>query len=290
MALRLIQRFRAPLDGTWFKTEANLSSIMQQASPRHDDMKLPHFVDQTRVPIWVSLQPHIGLPSKRNPEATYYHTTIKVGSDSSPEVKNIDCYAAGLYKDPHLDGYDADNKWLYSPIEGSQEFGEDASVYECDRCKHWLYRDDQGRRYDRSACLKDSDLVCRDCDMTGLIYDSDVETHLKKCRKLATHLGEKATASLQRCIDSVGGERSWGQPSQTRLYMERPWSFGFAVTLIKENGDRKQSLSGGIIQHGPAVILKDDGSYEFKQYDYGAQCHRDANEVEVGNISWSTHT
>jgi hypothetical protein len=52
----------------------------------------------------------------------------------------------------------------------------------------------------------------------------------------------------------------------------------------------KQSLVGGLIQHGPTPHLGNDGPFTFTTWDYGLKAERPATEDEIKHIEWGLHT
>jgi hypothetical protein len=290
MALRHYPRKRMPLDGTWVKTDAHLGTILREAARDHDDRTWPEFLASVWVPIWVKLMPHQGLPTPSNPSATYYHPVIKIGDLNAPEIECVSPYTANLVRDGNLDCWDNDNRWIYRPLDGYPDApGEDVSVYECNQCRQALYRDDIGRRHDRSACLDDGALVCRDCDVRGLVYAADVEERLERCRRLADHIGPEARRKFESQIEFLGRGVCFGHPCQTRLFLDGQWSFFWRETLFTSEG-KKDGMVGGLILHGPQPHLGADGSYEFTSWDYVDQCQRPATAAEVAGMSWGIHT
>lgn len=61
MALTKTTRHRAPLDGTWFRTEAHLDSLLRSAAQREggdtwDRYPSLKIAETTWVPIWVRME------------------------------------------------------------------------------------------------------------------------------------------------------------------------------------------------------------------------------------------
>ena len=162
------------------------------------------------------------------------------------------------------------------------------SVYRCDTCNHDLYRDDRGRRYDLSACIFDGGLVCRDCDVTGLVYDEETETQLERALRLADYVGGDCHKRLVRHIEQLGRGFSFGSKSQTRLFREDKFSFNWSTIVFTREG-KKRGLNGGLIQHGPCPI-EDGDRFKFRTWDYGLKCEREATKVEIEGIHWGIHT
>jgi hypothetical protein len=294
MSLRHIARRRAPLDGTWFRTEARLNGVLHSKTRWDNNVEYPSFVNDTIVPLFMKMVKYKAIETPLNPDGMIFGPVVRIGSMESPEFDMFGLhYNAGLFKDYSLDTYDykKEESWLYRVIDGDKDApGEDASAYECSKCNHWLYRDEQGRRYDRSACLLNGELVCRDCDFTGLVYDSTAEEQLDRCRKLAQFLGDDHISKFERQIEHLSHGFCWGRPSQTRLFKEDRFSFAWSTVMLMDDDTRKQGMNGGLIQHGPCPIIGEDGKYRFETYDYGEKKVREATPEEVGNISWSIHT
>jgi hypothetical protein len=297
MSLTKTIRRRAPIDGSWFKTTANLDNLLRIAAIhegkwQEEDMKWPVITGKLHVPVWIRMHLYEGGKCKENPTGMLYGPVVKIGTVDAPELEFYGHHHnAGLEYDSDIDGFDYPRKWLYRPAsDDPNSLGEDASYYWCDKCKNRLYRDDLGRRYNNSACIFVGGLVCRDCEVTGLIYDSEVEKQIVRCNKLASFLGEKHRQQFERQIDQVGGKTFFGMPSQTRLYREDKFSFGWSTFYFTPSGSKEQGMNGGLIKHGPSVIEKPDGGYEFRLYDYKEKCEREATSAEVGNISWGIHT
>lgn len=290
MALKHVRRSRVPLDGRWFRTTARLQSILRAAARYDDEMNWPSCVSETWVPVWVSMvECHDAQQTRQNASGLIYRPTVRIGDMNSPEVKLGDGYAAGLDKDSHLDGWDNDHKWIYRVFENDSPLGEDASLYLCDQCGHGIYRDDLGRRHDRSACIYDGGLVCRDCECLGLIVPGDSADRLENCRKLASFVGRKCRDGLERNLEVISRKESWGHPSQTRLMLDGQWSF-FWSERVRIDNEWKKGMVGGLIQHGPTPLLGDDGAFAFTTYDYGTKVVRPATEKEIASVCWSLHT
>src|SRR5487761_2349520 len=206
MALTKIQRNRTPLDGSWFRTTANLNNILRAQSLYDDDMTWPKFVNDTTVPVWLSMRKYKAQETRENPDGMIHGPVMRLGTFDSPEVAMFGHHhAVGLFYDYHLDGHSGERKWLYRPFDYNfPPPGEDVSVYRCDSCNHDLYRDDQGRRRDLSACIFDGGLVCRDCDVTGLVFDAETETQLERASRLADYIGGECRKNLDSKIRQLG--------------------------------------------------------------------------------------
>src|SRR5260221_4595009 len=116
MALTKILRHRAPLDGSWFQTTANLNSILRAACLYDDDMTWPEMVDGVRVPVFVRMERYLAQVTPRRPDGMTFGPVIRVGTMDSPDTEMFGHHhACGLFNDNHLDRDDRDDKWLYSP-------------------------------------------------------------------------------------------------------------------------------------------------------------------------------
>jgi hypothetical protein len=291
MSLKHIRRSRVPLDGTWFRTEGRLQSIMREAARYDDEMSWPSFVQDVWVPIWIRVELHPGEKTHTNPEGTYYHPIVKVGSfDLSPEVKLSTPYSAGLYKDSTLDGWDNENKWIYRVFENDPMHGEDVSAYACEQCQHYLYRDDDGLRHSHSACLFGGALVCRDCEYLGAIIPREVRDRLSLCRKLADTIGPACRKNFEAQVEQLSRIESWAKPAQTRWFLDsHKWSFCWSERVLTDAG-WKPSLHGGLIQHGPHAVVGDDGAFALTTWDYAEKKERPATEDEINGVCWGIHT
>lgn len=290
MALHKILRHRAPIDGSTFRTMGNLSGLLRVASKYDEDMHWPVVCNETRVPIFVRMVKYKAQETPVTPDGMIFGPVVKIGSTESPEIEMFGHHwSAGLTQDYHLDSLEKTNKWLYFPIEGDVfPPGEDASFYTCGTCNEALYRDDRGRRFDRSACLHDGGLVCRNCDVRGLVMDQEADDQLKRARSLAKFVGGDCLMKLDGHVSRLAAGFSFGNPCQTRLFREDRFSFNWSSIIFTKEG-KKRGMNGGLIQHGPCPIEAGDG-YKFRQWDYSLKAERDATKEEISNISWSIHT
>ena len=297
MPLRKVTRRRAPLDGTWFRTKARLQSIMRAVSNYDDDISWSRFLEDTTVPIWVRMEKYKAAETREHPDGMIYGPVIKVGEFESPEITMFGHHhAAGLYNDYTLDGHDAgtrDDRWIYTVLDGDYATspGEEVSLYLCDKCGHGLFRDDFGLRHDRSACLMDGGIVCRDCDWHGIVTPAETGERLDRCRKLADFVGAECRAGFDNRIAWLSHKtRGNGNPIQTRVWLDHhKWSFFWSESVFVD-GEWKSGMCGGLIQHGPAPTLNDDGSFTFTTWDYGLKAERPATEAEIRGIEWGIHT
>jgi hypothetical protein len=296
VALRKVTRFRAPIDGSWFRTQARLNGILR-ATTGYDDINVyPSWVDKTTVPIWVSMRPYKAQETRKNPSGMMFGPVVKVGATDAPEVEMFGHHwAAGLSYDDVLRGDwggESLDRWIYHPDPSGNPLdarGEDASFYVCDKCEQTLYRDERGERSHNSATIFNGSLVCRDCDVTGLVMDADAEKQLMRCYALANHVGEGLPDRLARMVDRLAGGFSFGSPCQTRLFKSDDYSFNWSTTVFTEEGKRR-GMNGGLIQFGPHPKETGVDGYTFRQWDYSLKAERDATPEEVANISWSIHT
>ncbi len=291
MALTKTRRHRAPLDGRTFVTRAKLQSVVR-AAVHYDDDKFygPEFLYDTFVPLFCRMEKYKAQVRPDRPDGMNYGPVARIGSMESPEIQLFGHHhAAGLSQDYHLDGLNSTDQWHYEPWSfDDNPPGEDSSYYKCDKCNETLYRDERGRRHSRSACLFDGSLVCRDCEVTGLVYDEEAETQLKRTRRLADYVGGDCRARLDRHIETLGRGFSFCHPAQTRLFREDRFSFAWSTVIFTPEG-RKRGMNGGLIQHGPAPIEEGD-TFRFRTWDYGLKAERDATHQEIRHIEWSIHT
>lgn len=211
----------------------------------------------------------------------------------SPEISLFGSHwNAGLSRDATMDGWDNDEKWLYIPHGYGTDTppGEEASFYTCDKCEKSSYRDDAGRRTHNSACMFEGALVCRDCEVTGLVYDHETEAQIERCYALANHLGPKHVSMFERQIESLSRGFSFGRPSQTRLFRCDSYSFNWGCTVFGEDGKKHRGMNGGLIQFGPHPTETGVDGYTFRTWDHKLSAERDATPEEVASISWSIHT
>ncbi len=296
MSLVKIARRRVPLDGTWFRTKARLQSIMRAASRYDDEMWWPKFVEDTIVPVWVRMEKYKAMETREHPDGMIHGPVVKVGLEDSPELLlHGNHHAAGLYADHTLDGLDAGTpgeRWIYTVLDGDYATspGDEVSMYLCDKCGHGLFRDDFGKRFNNSACLKDGELVCRECEWTGMVIDAEVTQLAEKCRALAAYVGGDCNRSLERGFEDFARKESGnGSPLQTRVFRDSDWSFFWSTKYLRDN-EWKPYIHGGLIMHGPTPKPQDDGTYLFEQYDYGLKAVRPATTEEIDHIHWSIHT
>lgn len=297
MALRKVIRRRVPLNGQWFRTKASLQSIMRAASRYDDDCIWPKFVEDTVVPVWVRMEKYKAMETREHPDGMIHGPVVKVGMLDSPELAlHGNHHAAGLYADYTLDSIDAGvtgERWIYTVLDGDYATspGEEVSLYLCDKCGYGLFRDDFGLRHDRSACLMDGSLVCRDCEWHGVVTPAETVERLNRCRNLADFVGPECRRTFDRGIEFLSHkERGNGMPIQTRVMLDsHRWSFFWAERMLTDEG-WKNGMVGGLIQHGPTPNLNDDGSFTFTKWDYGLKAERPATADEIKHVEWGLHT
>ena len=300
--LTLIRRREAPLDGSWFRTTGRLNSILRAAVLYDDDKsQWPSWVNDTVVPLFVRMALYKAQKTKLHPDGMIYGPIVRVGSMASPEVKLCGFHhAAGLIKDYNLYEFGsadcpAEEPWLYTVRDEDTEApGKNADCYICSECGEWLYRDEQGRRQGRSATLYDGALVCRSCDVHGLVLDGPAQDQLDRCRRLSDYLAKNydydPVRSLERQIVFHSNKTSWGdKPCQVRAWKCDTFSFDWSEFTFTPEG-KKRGLVGGLIQHGPTPKEQPDGSWTFKTWDYQKNEPRAATPEEICHICWSNHT
>lgn len=292
MALKKFERRQVPIDGTMFRTKVNLGSVIYAADRSAVVSALPAFVGCTWLPAWVHMAQYQAQKTTLNPTGIRWGPVVCLGDADSPTISlHSNNHAAGLHHDWDLLGDNIDgSRAFYCPLEGEEAPGHDVSIYECDICKQSLYADPLSLRSHKSAMLQGVDLVCRDCEATGLVTDADSLGQLDRCKALAKFLGGDSERSLDRSLGFLSGATSFGSASQSRLWKSDKWSFDFLISYITPGQPARRCMNGGLIQHGPTPILGDDGAYTFRQWDYSEKRERDATPEEIGHISWSTHT
>ena len=183
MSLRKIERRRVPTD-RWFRTTAKLNSIIRAMSHYDEDAfesmpkRICDVINETSVPIWVRMEKYKAMETKAHPDGMIWGPVITIGTMNSPDVQMFGYHHnCGLFRDGTLDGHSSDERedggWIYYPYEEQCVPYEDVSVYECDICHEHCYRDDFGIRWNKSATIFDGGLVCRDCEVHGLIAPAD---------------------------------------------------------------------------------------------------------------------
>lgn len=292
MALTKRVRKLAPKDGTWVRTEVNLGSILNRAWD--GDRSLPGVIGRMWVPAMVRLVPHEGESTRQNPEGIYYHAEAILEADPDRQVhENLSCYAAQFTRDSHMHGWEDQNQWIYAPFGydvAEAAPGEDASWYSCDQCGQGLYRDEDDERHDKAAVLYDGALVCRDCDVRGLVATAEVRARLDRCRIIASILGSRALDNFDRQVDFLASKEAWGSPAQTRIWLDGEHSFTWRTFHFRD-GERIPGMFGGLIYHGPRPVLDEGGSIAgFETWDYEASKYRPATGEERVHARWGIHT
>jgi hypothetical protein len=143
--------------------------------------------------------------------------------------------------------------FLYEPASDDPGLcpGEDCSLYLCDTCQEYRmpWSDDEGN------------LVCPDCDLTGLVIDLDQVDRLEEVREFARSLGLQRQLERQLCYLGLG--TFLGARSQCRLGGDfAPHSFGFCHYILPadaRDGKRTFAMNGGLIYSGPGS--PGDGSF-----------------------------
>ena len=166
----------------------------------------------------------------------------------------------------------------------------DAGIYRCDICNEYCYRDDFGIRWNRSATIMDGGLVCRDCEVHGLIAPREAREQMDRAHKLASFIGGDTLRSYERGMEMFEQKTRGDYPCQTRLYKEDMYSFGWSTLVLDDDGKWRPWIHGGFIKHGPEAKPADGGGYDFTAWDYGKKCVRPATAEEINHIHWSSHT
>jgi len=303
--LKCIQRRQAPLDGSPFLTTGNLNSILRYATNYDDDKaQWPDWVSDTSVSCYVRMRLYKAQETKLHPDGMIYGPVVRVGSMASPEVElHGSHHSVGLFQDRSLFEYGqsdcpAEEPWLYN-VQPNDEYGgrgKNADCYRCDQCGETLYRDEDSQRQSRSATLYNGSLVCRDCDVRGLVLDGPAQNQLTKCRSLANYIAETygndgVVPRLESRIEFLSQRKSWGDsPCQVRAWKEDGFSFYWSELFFNAEGVKKRGLCGGLIQHGPTPVIQPDMTYKFMTWDYKNHVQCEATKEEVANIEWSIHT
>ena len=298
-------RRQAPLDGNVFRTTGRLNSILR-AAVLYDDEKSqwPDWVNDTSVPCYVRMRLYKAQETKLHPDGMIYGPIVRVGSMASPEVDLCGFHhAAGLFQDRSLFEYGqpdcpVEDPWLYTVQPGDEcgALGKQADCYHCDQCNQTVYRDEDSRRQSKSAVLYDGSLVCRDCDVRGLVMDGQAQDQLAKCRRLANYIArtygnDVVVPRLESRIAFLDQRKSWGDsPCQVRAWKEDGFSFNWSELWFNAEGEKKRGLNGGLIQHGPTPVIQPDMTYKFMTWDYKNHVQCEATKEEVANIEWSIHT
>ena len=137
----------------------------------------------------------------------------------------------------------------------------------------------------------DGGLVCRDCEVCGLIAAADARTNMDRAHKLASFIGGDALSSYERGMAHFAEKTTGGgRPCQTRLYPEDKYSFGWSALVMDDDGKWKRWIHGGFIKHGPNAEPAEGGGYDFTTWDYGKKCVRAATPEEISHTTWNTHT
>jgi len=165
----------------------------------------------------------------------------------------------------YLDGKGA---WLYEPASDDPELcpGPDCSLYLCETCREYRmpWSDDDGN------------LVCSQCELTGLVVADNAVEHLERVREVARRLG--LTDQLARQLSWLASGKFFGQPSQCVLGPDfAPHSFTFAHFLLPQGDEtRRFGMNGGLIYSSPDS--PGDGSFP-------------ALTVNLhSGVGWSCHT
>jgi hypothetical protein len=253
-------------------------------------------INETSVPIWVRMEQYKAQETRSHPDGMIWGPVIKIGTMHSPDVPMFGYHhACGLFRDGTLDGHSSDERpdggWIYYPYEEQCVPNVDVSVYACDICHERCYRDDFGVRWNKSATIFDGGLVCRDCEVHGLIAPSEAREQMDRASKLARFIGGDTLHSYERGMEMFGRKTTGGgRACQTRLYKEDMYSFGWSTLVLGDDGKWKPWIHGGFIKHGPDAKPADGGGYDFTTWDYGKKCVRPATPEEINHICWSTHT
>ncbi len=161
------------------------------------------------------------------------------------------------YKAPEWDSdeYHAYRKgqgvFVYEPAgDRDEDLGPDRSLYLCDTCG----------KYKMPWSDDDGNLLCRDCEVTGLVIRDDQIERLEQAREFARQMG--ISQQLEQQLNRMAGGTFFGRRSQCVLSSDfAPHSFSFAHYILPEGEekDRRTGMVGGLIFQGPG--LPADGSF-----------------------------
>jgi hypothetical protein len=296
VSLVKLSKKRCPLDeNRVFVSMGNLNSLLRVMSHYSDECVWPSDVNKIDVPVFVRMVRYKAGESRLVPDGMRWGPMVRVGSVESHEINMCGYhYAAGIATDMGLDGCDAgdNHKWLFDAVDHPfNTLCEDAGIYRCDICNEHVYRDDFGLRFNRSATIFDGSLVCRDCEVHGLIAPRETREQMDRAHKLASFIGGDALASYLRGMEQYQQKTTGGgRPCQTRLYKEDMYSFGWSTLVQNDEGVWHRWIHGGFIKHGPNAEPAEGGDYNFTTWDYGQKCVRSATTEEINHIHWSSHT
>lgn len=281
MSLTVMPRRVAPLNGSWFNTGICLVQLIDllDSGP---GVVIDSNAQMSRVPIWVNLEP--------TEDSALHKAGIRIGSIDAPAFYGFGAYQVGLFTDlsfnPELNWKNP--QWLYQPWDDDADENEDATAFYCDKCRQTLYIDLDGRRESRSAVPdKDGNIICRNCDAVGPVFDKRAEERIALCRRLADRIGPKCREKLDRDMDLMLGGKWFGQECQCRIYCDGDYSLGFHISR-----KGKTCIVGGLILHQhPCEIRQTEDGFDFERHYHNGQVYSmRATEEEIGNIHWSIHT
>jgi hypothetical protein len=148
---------------------------------------------------------------------------------------------------------DGDGAWLYQPASDDPVLcpGPDCSIYLCEICgEHVMPWSDN-----------DGNLVCRDCEVTGLVIDPGQVERLEQVREFASQIGRREQLEHQ-LSHWLGSGTFFGRRSQCVLRGDfAPHSFSFCHYILPEGpGQTRQfAMNGGLVYSGPGS--PGDGSF-----------------------------
>jgi hypothetical protein len=259
MPLRKVHNLRAVKPGEWVRTRIPDYECWQEKGGwtcARSGAEVEACVCPIRAPLYEST----------NGFRWTYHAAIRrIGSTSHCFVLPKGCpirpYDLAMVegtsqpfgdKDEYGRFLDGQGTWLYEPSCDDPELcpGADCSKYLCDTCGEYRmpWSDDEGQ------------LVCGQCEVSGLVIDERQVERLEQVRDFARQMG--LSQQLNRQLNFLDKGTSFGKRSQCILGGDfAPHSFSFGHYILPESAGEKRrpGLHGGLIYQGPTSPA--DGSF-----------------------------